>query len=410
MKDSTKKLLENQIKRVVISDAIQKRIENYKGKLIELSKTEFQGLCPFCKQPDSPEFCSCLDILQKDELAKVAPPGREAQVKALKPKVGKKSAFKIAWAQANAEKGAHMKGENGVAGGEPPGIDAQTDMMMAEPKSRLEAVSMEKDEDLNDFMAKVHRGKIDGKVPKRIKENPEHAPNNDVLAQKPQSEADINSGGIEGEAEGDFGSQVCNKDELDKAGLKPSSSLGEKVGNLALKQKVSPRKDSSGWGGVSAPEQKAFDKTHLGREQRHQANMNKAHPIVEGAKVGAMEGAHKAHSLHAGDPQKVVAGALVGGVIGGAKSVFHHLKSKAGVNKAMSGSGALSGGMSAAPMTLGMGEDVEKAGLGPSTTSREKYDNWQKKPGNATKVQNFMDKNPGGWGGRSRFWSAKCWY
>jgi hypothetical protein len=260
------------------------------------------------------------------------------------------------------------KGENGVAGGSPPGIDAQTNMKMAEAsasmsdskgshsvsvsessggntevrtRSSLKDAAMEKDEDLNDFMAKVHRGKIDGKVPKRIKENPEHAPNNDVLADKPQAKDDINSGGIE-TVEGDFGSEVCNKDELDKA-----------------------------------------------------------HPIVEGAKIGAMHGMARAHDAHAGDPQKVIAGGLVGGAVGGAKSVFHHLKGKMGVQKtsmmptkagsggtgvagtgmagesgmmmtegkvkkAMSGSGAISGGASAAPMTLGMNEKVKKADSFPN--------------------------------------------
>ena len=38
---------------------------------------------------------------KKKRVKAVAPPGREAQVKALKPKVGKKAAFKIAWSQHN---------------------------------------------------------------------------------------------------------------------------------------------------------------------------------------------------------------------------------------------------------------------------------------------------------------------
>lgn len=77
------------------------------------------GNCPLCGQPDVPGKCKCLQggqampqmappatgapavgqpLAMSEKLGKVAPPGREEQVKALKPKVGTESAFKIAWA------------------------------------------------------------------------------------------------------------------------------------------------------------------------------------------------------------------------------------------------------------------------------------------------------------------------
>lgn len=68
------------------------------------------GNCPLCGQPDMPGKCLCLQthggpaaagapqpLALSEKLGKVAPPGREKQVKALKPKVGTESAFKIAW-------------------------------------------------------------------------------------------------------------------------------------------------------------------------------------------------------------------------------------------------------------------------------------------------------------------------
>jgi NADPH-dependent 7-cyano-7-deazaguanine reductase QueF len=76
VRESTKKLLENQIKRVALSEIIEKRIANYKTKLTELVKSDFSGLCPFCKQPDSLEFCSCLDSLQKAESLSKPPVSR----------------------------------------------------------------------------------------------------------------------------------------------------------------------------------------------------------------------------------------------------------------------------------------------------------------------------------------------
>jgi len=86
------------------------------------------GKCITCGNEDVPGACTCLGQLMgknallgyganagqpqapgalamsEKSLCKVAPPGREAQVKALKPKVGEESAYKIAWASKNKAK------------------------------------------------------------------------------------------------------------------------------------------------------------------------------------------------------------------------------------------------------------------------------------------------------------------
>jgi hypothetical protein len=130
--------IKDQIKKAILQKTLEERIDAYKLEISSLAKTVFSGLCPICRKPDSPEFCLCTSLVKVESLEKVAPPGREKQVRKLKEEYGENSPipFKIAWAQHNKEK--TEKAENGVAGGSPPGIDAQTNMQMAEkPKAKL---------------------------------------------------------------------------------------------------------------------------------------------------------------------------------------------------------------------------------------------------------------------------------
>lgn len=105
--------------RVILLKALQERIGTYAQVLADLRKRE--GLAKEGQQlsmtPNGVAQTANTPQVSKAELGKVAPPGREDQVRALKPQVGAASAFKIAWASYNHGKDARKS----VAGG--PGLN-----------------------------------------------------------------------------------------------------------------------------------------------------------------------------------------------------------------------------------------------------------------------------------------------
>lgn len=103
--------------RQVLAKTIRDRIEEYSQEMMELRARELRktATCPMCGESDNPESCQCLR-LQKAELAKVTPPGREEQVKELKGKV--KNPWAVAWASYN--KGKKAKKTEKALSIEPP--------------------------------------------------------------------------------------------------------------------------------------------------------------------------------------------------------------------------------------------------------------------------------------------------
>ena len=340
----------------------------------KLIKLGFNGLCPFCRKENSPEFCDCLNPLQKDEflskppvseaqrkamgaaasghstlgipkkvgkefieadtggklpakkgegLNKVSPPGREKQVKALKNVAGIKNPWAVAWASKNKAK----KAENGVAGGAPPGIDAQTDMLMAENSaststsdengSHSVSVSessdgdievrtrqnIKKDEDLNDADAFTHQAKIKGKVPMRRKENPPSVPNNTVTAPETEGRTGMTdgSGFIKPTSESvKAASDAINKDELDKMGTNrtmPSTSLKEKVNQNYSKFTATGRESGPGNKVSSHPGTPGGIKAAPAVERKFSAKMGKADSFPHDANNPLLESYKKPNRL-----------------------------------------------------------------------------------------------------------------
>lgn len=150
MDEKLKGQVKDQIKKIILQKTLEDRIADYKSKLTVLAKNAFNGLCPICRKPDSPEYCLCTVLVKVEPLSK--PPVSEKQRRAMQAAASGHSTLGIPKSVgkefSNADEGGKLpekadkselsKAENGVAGGNVPGIDAQTNMQMAEtPKRKL---------------------------------------------------------------------------------------------------------------------------------------------------------------------------------------------------------------------------------------------------------------------------------
>ena len=115
--------------RMLLAKALRERINDYAETLENLQKREASNLAKALSGgmgAGSPQ-----GRVGADALGKVAPPGREDQVQALKPKVGVQSAFKIAWAQANKN-----KTQKNMTGGSENVSSGTPGLMMSEPVAK----------------------------------------------------------------------------------------------------------------------------------------------------------------------------------------------------------------------------------------------------------------------------------
>lgn len=136
------------------------------------------GLCPLCGQEDVPGKCVCLQGAQapaqaapapnpspagaqplalSEKLTKTAPPGREAQVKALKPKVGTDSAFKIAWSSYDKKSKKTEVKKNAGAGYGGPGVMPSKAGGIVGTGGMMRSEAAAKAEDLCKQCGKLHK-------------------------------------------------------------------------------------------------------------------------------------------------------------------------------------------------------------------------------------------------------------
>ena len=295
---------------------------------------------------------------KKGELDKVAPPGREEQVRALKPKVGVASAFKIAWAQAN-QHGKPTHKSSAVSGGSenlssnagpgqalmmgemPAGNMAMpnppSSMQMSEPGKQAphpenlrqkQAVPVRTDDPRsNKFVTagnnqppmgkgepKDAQGKTDGRV-NTLKPNgqPGLLPGD----KKPKV---ITHG---------TGSGHIHPATLETAHRSPSNHLEEsppaKLDNHMRKDDVPMAKPPSG-NPTAAGAKPPQSKPSMGGAAAPAPALGKGlgQAMVHGATVGAAQGMQSAHDRSAGSPQASIAGGVLGGLKGALHAAIGH--------------------------------------------------------------------------------------
>ena len=379
--------------RLILAKALTERISGYADVLATLQKREAGETVNAQNSPEDKKWRTDNaaataagkkgvpvkpgDGVAKTGLEKVAPPGREEQVRALKPKVGTASAFKIAWASYNhgKETRKNMTGGSENMSSGTPGLMMGEHSMEKAPAPAEGADAGWDQPSTNMAMGEPHPENLREKQSVPVKTDDPRS-NNFVTAGNNQSTLKAEPKDLQGKTDGrhqplihvghrqqgtlagdakptdhphGIASGNIHPTGLPPGGKSPSNHNIEKAdvpmakppsGNPTAAGAKPPQSHPSG-GGMATPKLPG-----PGGMQKGLGG------IMAGAGAGAAQGMQAAHASSAGNAQSVVAGGVLGGLKGAMGAAFAKKPAASAAAPAMAkaGEGALrpaAGGLAA---------------------------------------------------------------